>query len=88
MTSELNRERVKALAAKLSQSLVEHLNSAPTGNGNVYEALNAFAMVSAFVLAGTGNDSDAWKFFDKALKRHALKAAKYHPGMSQERGSA
>lgn len=89
MTTELNRERVEALAAKLSESLVEHYRTAPAeGNINVLEALNAFAMVSAMILAGTGNDRPAREFFDKALKRQVGKALRDHPGMSQERGNA
>ena len=89
MTPNLDRTRLEALTAKLATALKEHYLTAPAvDEANVFEALNAFALVVAMILAGTGNDRRAREFFDKAVKQQVKRALRDNAHMSGQCGQA
>lgn len=66
MTISLDQGRVNFLTKRFMGITRAHLKI-PREREHVLEVLNALACTLAYVLAGTGTDNDAWKFFANAV---------------------
>lgn len=69
---EVDHAAVERLANDLMTTIRDHLNTpittgTPPDTKYVLESLNALAITTAVVLAGTGNHDDAHQFFQDAL---------------------
>lgn len=66
---ELDQGHVNFLAKRLMGIVRAHLQEIPHERIKVLELLNALAVAVAYVLAGTGVDNDARKFFCNAVEK-------------------
>lgn len=69
MTISLDQGRVNFLTKRFMGITRAHLQTIPHERDKVLEVLNALACTLAYVLAGTGTDNEAWKFFANAVNR-------------------
>lgn len=76
----LDRERVQQLAEPMYRIVRDHLIQHPMNRRKVEECLNALAIVTSTVLAGSGFDPNAMAFFDLALAQ----AIRMHPKEPQK----
>jgi hypothetical protein len=64
----LDSDRIELLAKRFLGIVRSNYQQGPEGRDRVLEALNALAIVVAFVMAGTGKDDAAQEFFNSALE--------------------
>jgi hypothetical protein len=63
----MDEARVEALVTEIADIVRRHLAAGPAHPDRVFELLNALAVNSALVLAGTGPDAAAKVFFADTL---------------------
>ena len=82
----LRTQRTTELAFEIGILVRDHLLKGPHRRETVYEALNALAIHAATILAGTGQDPEATKFFIDALNSQQAFMARgglgHDPGMA------
>jgi hypothetical protein len=64
--AELDRDRIERLTGQILLAIRENYVAGPVSRDRVYEALNALAFSTAWVIRGTG-DPEALEWFSKAL---------------------
>ena len=67
---EVDRPTTEALTQAIGDVVRAHYRARPPGRDRVLEALNALAVITAVVIAGTGCDPDAVEFFREAVAQN------------------